>query len=216
MPTVNEYIESRLRFAVDRTKYLPRAEKQFKIGSNCSIDWDGVFIGNNVVIEDNVVIRGRVAVGNGCLIKSGAVIGSKGFSFGFMEDLTPVAIGHTGGVIIGNNVEIGALTTVCQGTIEDTVVGDYVKIDDHVHIAHNCNIGARSCIAAGTKFGGGVVVGEKVWIGLSATIMNKVRIGDYALVGVGANVIRDVSPGDVVIGNPAKVLKNRNGYEQNL
>ena len=213
MPTVNEYIPERLKFAKERLALFKPEGMEFPnkvfIGTECSVDFSQIRIGTGTIIEDNVVIRGPVQIGRYCHIKSGAIIGSKGFSFGFEKDLTPVTITHTGGVIIGDYVEIGALTTVCRGTVDNTIVKDHVKLDDHIHIAHNCLIGDRTIITAGVKFGGGVIVGSKCWFGLNSTIMNKVRIADYTLVGNQANIIRDTEPGAVMVGNPAKILKVR-------
>lgn len=204
----NEHDPERLLFAIRRKNYLPKAVGRVSIGRNCSISRDAK-IGDDTIIQDNVVIMDRVVIGRGCLIKPGTVIGAKGFSFGFSEDLTPQAIGHSAGVKIGDRVEIGALCTVCQGTVEDTVIEDDVKLDDHIHIAHNCFIGSKSCLTAGVTLGGGVVIEEKCWVGLGATIINKARLGAYTLVGSGANVVRDSEPGEVLVGNPARAMRKR-------
>jgi UDP-3-O-[3-hydroxymyristoyl] glucosamine N-acyltransferase len=201
--TVNEFIPERLNFAIGRLNLLPQESTgdYFMCGH--------IEIGANTVIQHGVSIYGPVKIGSNCLIKPNTVIGAKGFSFGFDSELTPHAIGHSGGVIIGDNVEIGSLCTVCQGTVKDTIIENYVKIDDHVHIAHNCIVKAKTIITAGVTFGGGAVVGECCWVGLNATVMNKVRLAAMTLVGAGANVIRDSEYGDVLAGNPARVLRKR-------
>jgi len=201
--TVNEYSPERLEFAVSRKHFLPdkNMPPYYLYGD--------VIIGEGTVIMPGVVIIGPVVIGKNCLIKPNTVIGAKGFSFGFEEDLTPHSIGHNGNVIIGDNVEIGALCTVCQATVKTTYIGDNVKIDDHIHIAHNCSIFEKTIITAGVTFGGGVIVGRECWIGLNATIQNKVELAERTLVGSGANVIRNSEAGDVLVGNPAKVLRKR-------
>lgn len=207
--SLNDYDPKRLEFAMSRSMFLPMAGRSgVFIGHGCSIGPE-VVIGDGTVVQDRVVIMGRVSIGAGCLIKPGTVIGAKGFSFGFTEDLTPVAIGHSAGVHIGNRVEVGALCTICQGTIEDTVIENDVKMDDHIHIAHNCHIGEKTIITAGVIFGGGVVVGKACWFGLNATVQNKVKLADRTVAGTGANVIKDSEPGDILTGNPATVLRKR-------
>jgi UDP-3-O-[3-hydroxymyristoyl] glucosamine N-acyltransferase len=206
-----DYNPERLEFAKSRLRHLPSpisGVDGISIGRNCSID-ASVVIGKGTVIQDNVVIIGKVKIGDYCLIKPGTVIGCKGFSYGMEDDMTPVMIGHNGGVVIGSHVEIGAACSVCQGTIDDTVLGDHVKLDDNIHIAHNCHIGQKTVITAGVIFGGSVVVGVATYFGLNATVKNKLRIGDFAIIGMGANVIRDVGDQDVVAGNPAKLIRKR-------
>jgi UDP-3-O-[3-hydroxymyristoyl] glucosamine N-acyltransferase LpxD len=180
-----------------------------KIGTHCSID-EKAIIGKGTEIGDNVVIRGRVTIGDFCHIKSHACIGEKGFSFGFDEEGVPLTVRHSGGVRIGNHVEIGSFNTVCQATLEeiDTVLEDNVKLDDNVHIAHNCTIGKNTCLAAGCMLNGSVIIGDNCWIGLNVTI-NKVKIGDNVLVGSGSMVTKDVPTGMVVSGVPAKVIRER-------
>jgi len=205
MSTENDYIPERLAFARERAPYQ---RQHPAVGRFCIIG-PNVSIGNGTVIRNNVTISGKVKIGENCLIKSNTVIGEKGFSWGFTKDLEPVAIVHTGGVVIGNNVEIGALCTVAGGTLEPTVLGDYVKLDDHIHIAHNCKVGRKTIITAGVTLSGGVVAGEKCWLGLHSTYKNKVVLADRTLVGSGANVINDTDYGDIVVGNPAKVIRKR-------
>jgi UDP-3-O-[3-hydroxymyristoyl] glucosamine N-acyltransferase len=205
MSTVNEFIPKRLNFAKSRLDLKPQYRP---IGGYCAID-DSVEIGEGTVIRNNVTIGPNVKIGKNCFIKSGTVIGEKGFSFGFEKDLTPVEIVHTGGVIIGDNVEIGALCTVVSGTIKPTVLEDYVKLDDHIHVAHNCYIGKKTCLTAGVTLAGGVRIGPKCWIGMHSCVTNKVKIAEGTIVGQGANVMKDTAYADVVVGNPARFLRKR-------
>ena len=205
MSTANDYIPERFEFAVSRIK---RQRQYPPIGCGCYIGPD-VYIGRGTIIRNNVVISGNVQIGDYCLIKSNTVIGEKGFSFGFDKNYEPYPIAHTGGVIIGNRVEIGALCTVAGGTINPNVIESHVKIDDHVHIAHNCHIGEKTIIAAGATLSGGVTTGKACWIGLHASIINKAVLADRTLVGMGANVVKDSNHGDVLVGNPAKAIRSR-------
>ena len=116
----------------------------------------------------------------------------------------PFACCTFGGVRIGNRVEVGSVTTVCQGTLGPTIIEDDAKVDDHVHVAHNCRIKKMAFVIACAELSGGVVVGERAWIGPNASVLEKVTIGDDALVGLGAVVLRNVANGVTVVGNPAK------------
>lgn len=168
----------------------------------------GVMIGADSLIHNNVVIGDGVRVGARCVIKSGAVIGEEGFGFERDELGRPIRLIHLGSVLIGDDVEIGSLTTVCRGTLDDTVIEDFAKIDDHVHIAHNVRVGRSALITACAEVSGGAVIGDEAWLGPNVSVIQKVRIGGKSLVGIGSNVIRDVPLGATVAGNPAKVLKS--------
>jgi UDP-3-O-[3-hydroxymyristoyl] glucosamine N-acyltransferase LpxD len=167
---------------------------------------NGVTIGANTIIHHNVVIGDGVIVGERCVVKSCAVIGEDGFGFERDEQGLPVRLVHLGTVVIGNDVEIGSLTTVCRGTLGDTVIEDHAKIDDHVHIAHNVKVRRAAMIIACAEVSGGVEVGEQAWIGPNASVIQQVKIGPQSVIGIGANVIRSVESGATVAGNPAKVL----------
>jgi len=120
-----------------------------------------------------------------------------------------IRIGHMGGVVIGDEVEIGAHCSIAQGTIEPTQIHDHVKIDDCVFIAHNVCIGENSYIIAGAEISGSADIGRGVWISPEVAVINGVSIGDGAFVGIGAVVIRDVEPDTVVAGVPAKPMGHR-------
>jgi len=169
-----------------------------QIGENVSIGEYSI-VGENVTVEDNTVINSNVVlanntvVGSGCYLKSGSIIGEDGFGFDFEEDGTPIRIPHLGRVVIKDNVEIGAKCTIARGTLSDTVIEDFVKIDDQVHIAHNCVIGEKTIITACAELSGSVNVGKRCWIGPNASIMQKITIGDEALIGIGAIINSDVA-----------------------
>jgi len=167
---------------------------------------NGVEIGRNTVIHHNVVIGDDVIIGDNCVIKSCAVIGEDGFGFERDEDGIPIRLVHLGRVIIGNDVEIGSLTTVCRGTLGDTIIHDHVKVDDHVHIAHNVVVHMGAMIIACAEVSGGVEIGAQAWVGPNSSVIQKLKIGEKSTVGIGANVIRAVEAGAVVAGNPARTL----------
>ncbi|NNM45782.1 UDP-3-O-(3-hydroxymyristoyl)glucosamine N-acyltransferase [Knoellia koreensis] len=173
------------------------------IGDFCVLE-DGVQIGDYVVIGPHSVLRSGVRVGPYTRIGSHASIGGPGFGFEMDESGRPIRIGHRGGVDIGAHVEIGQQVSIAQGTIEPTVIRDHVKIDDCVFIAHNVSIDENSFIIAGAEISGSVRIGRGVWISPEVTVINKVSIGDEALVGIGAVVVRDVEANTIVAGVPAK------------
>lgn len=177
-----------------------------EVGNYCSIG-RGVQIGPGGIIGNNVTIADGVHIGRECVIKSGAVIGEPGFGFENDEQGMPYRIRHLGSVVVGNYVEIGSLNTVCCGTLDNTIIDDYAKLDDHVHVAHNVHIKRGAIVTACAELSGGVTVGERAWIGPNSAVMQKVSIGDHAVVGIAANVIRGVEAGMTVAGNPARVLR---------
>lgn len=171
-----------------------------------------VVIGNNVTIGEGTIINHHVVIGDGveigkyCKINSGAIIGEG--DFGFERDKTgrPIKIIHLGSVQIGDYVQIGSQTTISRGTIVNTVICDYAKIDDHVYVSHNCKIEKNAIITGGSILGGGTICGKGSWIGINSTIKQKVKIGDHALIGMGAVVLKDVEVNEKFVGNPAKKL----------
>jgi len=169
----------------------------------------GVTVGEGTVVGHFVVLADGVKVGNHCVIKSGTVIGENGFGFERDEDGRPLRIPHLGGVVIGNRVELGSLNTVCKGTLGNTVVSDDVKTDDHVHIAHNCVIHSGVLLTACVELSGGVEIMPNAWIGPNSSVIQKAKIGAEAFVGIGTNVTKNIDSGDVVAGNPGRVLRKK-------
>ena len=176
------------------------------IGHNVVIERN-VSIGNNTQIKHNVVIGENSRIGSNCLIKSGTIIGQKGFGFERDADGVPVEFSHFGSVLIGNFVELGALNTVAAGALEDTIIEDFVKTDDHVHIAHNSLIGEKALVAACAEISGSVMIGSQTWIGPNSSIIDKSSLGNQCFVGIGAVVTKSYESRSVVAGNPAKILR---------
>jgi len=195
-----KWIEKNIGFEL---LFKEEIHKSVLIGDNVNIGL-GVKIGSGCVIENGVTISNNVSIGSDCYIKAHAVIGGEGFGFERDSFNVPQRIPHIGGVIIKNNVEIGSFVSINRGTIANTLVGDNVKVDDHVHIAHNCNVGANTLITAGVVLGGSVVVGKNCWLGLGAILHQKIQIADGVIVGMGSNVFHDLDDGLKVAGYPAK------------
>lgn len=160
------------------------------IHAGCVIG-DDVSIGDGSVFYPNVVVYYGCRIGHGCIVHSGAVIGADGFGFA-PDGQSWVKIPQIGGVVIGNNVEIGANTTVDRGALDDTVVGDGCKIDNLVHIGHNCRIGANSVLAGCTGVAGSTVFGEHCVVGGAGMISGHLNIvGDTTISG-GSTVMKSI------------------------
>jgi len=151
-----------------------------KIGKN-------VRIGGGTVIGENVVLKNGIAVGENCKLAPGVVIGADGF--GLAKDGERwVSIPQLGSVVIGNQVEIGANTTIDRGAIRNTVIGDGVKLDNLIQIGHNVIIGPNTVIAAHTAVAGSTRIGKSCEIGGCVGIMDHSDIGDYIKIGGGSVV----------------------------
>ncbi|WP_025770442.1 UDP-3-O-(3-hydroxymyristoyl)glucosamine N-acyltransferase [Thioalkalivibrio sp. HK1] len=137
----------------------------------------GSAIGPKCHIGPRVVIGERVTIGSGAIVHPGAVIGSDGFGFA-IDGERWFKIPQLGGVRIGDDVEIGANTTIDRGALEDTVIDNGVKIDNQIQIAHNVSIGAHSAIAAGVAIGGSARIGKRCRIGGAAAIAGHLEIAD--------------------------------------
>ncbi|MEJ7732388.1 MAG: UDP-3-O-(3-hydroxymyristoyl)glucosamine N-acyltransferase [Polyangiaceae bacterium] len=163
----------------------------------------GAVIGAGTVIRRNAVVHGGVVIGARCVIGEGAVIGRPGFGWAPAPDGSVLRIPQLGGVHLDDEVEVGALCTVDAGTLSPTRLGRAVKLDAHVHVGHNVEIGEGTLVAAQAGFAGSVRVGRGVLIGGQAGLADHVTIGDGARIGAAAGVIGDVAPGATVAGYPA-------------
>ncbi len=166
----------------------------------------GAVVADGAEIRDHVVIGHDVRIGAYALIKSHAVIGEEGFGMERDADGDNIRIPHVGSVIIEEHVEVGNFTTVCSGTISPTRVGDHTKIDDHVHVAHNCRIGRNVIITACAEISGSVVIDDDAWIGPNASVIQGVTLGRNSLLGIGAVAVKSVPADEIRIGNPARRL----------
>lgn len=178
--------------------------------SHVSIGAD-VTIGGRGLIHPGVRIGDRVTVGERVIIHANAVIGSDGFSYApdlnspqtFVPGVTVTRVHSLGTVEIGDDVEIGACTTVDRSTLESTRIGSGTKIDNHVHIGHNVAIG-DSCIVAGmVGISGSVIIGDRVRLAGGVGIGDHVKIGEAAVVAAGSGVASNVEAGTFVSGYPA-------------
>lgn len=164
-------------------------------------------IGDNTVIHGNCYLFDGIRIGNNVIVNPGVVIGSDGFGYSKEDDGTVVKFPHIGSVVIMDDVEIGANTCIDRGALTDTVVHRGVKIDNLVHIAHNVIIFENAFIIANAMLGGSVEVGKNAWIAPSASVLQQLKIGADATIGVGAVVTKNVPAEEVWAGAPAKPIK---------
>lgn len=182
------------------------------IGKNVVIE-EGVSIGPNSVIGDNVVIKRGTEIGSHVVIRTAAIIGDEGFGFEF-DGSQYIRFPHLGGVKIHDYVEIGPNSNVQRGTLGDTVIHRGVKIDAFVHVGHNSITKEHAIITACTEISGGVIIGKNTWIGPNVSIMQKIEIGDYSVIGIGSVVLKSIPEKCVFVGNPARLV--RKIAEENL
>lgn len=161
-----------------------------------------VSIGERGLIYSGVRIGDRVSIGARAIIHYNAVIGSDGFSF-LPGAPIPQRVHSLGKIVIGDDVEIGAASTIARATLESTEIGDGTKIDNHVHIAHNVKIGKACLICGMVGISGSVTIGDYVVLGGGVGIADHVTIGSKAQVAAGSGVGTNVAPGITVSGFPA-------------
>lgn len=163
-----------------------------------------VEIGDHVVIFPGVVIHRNTKIGHRCIIHSNAVIGSDGFGFAPKADGSYEKIPQLGNVILADDVEIGANSTVDRATFGSTIINKGVKIDNLVQIAHNVEIGEHSVIASQTGIAGSTKIGKKVMFGGQVGITGHVEIADGTILGAKAGVAGSIkTPGQIYSGYPA-------------
>ena len=177
------------------------------IGAGCYVGKRVVF-GEGCVLHPNVTIYDNVDIGRGVILHSGAVIGADGFGYVLEEDRWH-KFPQVGRVVLGDFVEIGANSCVDRAALGVTSIGEGTKLDNMVHVGHNCRIGRHVVVAAQTGFSGGVTVEDHAVIGGQVGIGDKARIEARAVLGSGCGVLTSkiVRSGETVWGTPARPLK---------
>ena len=167
-----------------------RIGKRAQIGAGCFVG-DGSTIGENSELHANVSVYHACSIGARCIVHAGAVIGADGFGMA-REDGVWKKIPQIGGVVIGDDVEIGANTTIDRGTLGDTVIEEGVKLDNQIQIAHNVKIGAHTAIAACVGIAGSATIGRNCALGGAAMIYGHITIADNVSVSAGTLVMKSL------------------------
>ena len=179
-----------------------------KMGENVKI-YPNVYVGDNVVIGNNcslfsgVKIYSETQIGNHCVIHSGAIIGSDGFGFAPNKEGVYNKIPQTGNVIIEDNVDIGASTTIDRATLGSTIIRKGVKLDNQIQIAHNVEIGENTVIAAQSGIAGSSKVGKNCMLGGQVGVSGHITIGDNVKIGAQSGVTKSFKGNQVINGTPA-------------
>jgi UDP-3-O-[3-hydroxymyristoyl] glucosamine N-acyltransferase len=179
-----------------------------RIGENAKI-YPSVYIGDNVTIGDNVVIfagakiYSETVIGNDCVINSGVIIGADGFGFTPNEKGEFNKVPQIGNVIIEDNVDIGAATTIDRATLGSTIIRQGVKLDNQIQIAHNVEIGENTVIAAQAGVAGSTKIGKNCLIGGQSGFAGHIVIGDNVRIQAQTGVGRNVKDGEALQGSPA-------------
>ena len=165
-----------------------------------------VVIGAGSVIGPNVTLYPETRIGLDCLIGAGAVLGFDGFGFAKSEHGW-IKIRQLGGVVIYNDVEIGAGCTIDRGALDDTVIADGVKLDNQVHIAHGCQVGERTAIAGYVALAGGTIIGADVTVGGMTGFTGHLSVCDKVHIGANALVIHSITVPGTYLGGSGGVMK---------
>ncbi|HRP23534.1 MAG TPA: UDP-3-O-(3-hydroxymyristoyl)glucosamine N-acyltransferase [Thauera sp.] len=170
------------------------------IGPNCHVG-RGTRIGRGTRLAANVTIYHDCVIGDDCIFHSGVVIGADGFGFAREKSGAWVKIPQTGRVLIGNDVEIGANTTIDRGALDDTVIGDGVKLDNLIQIAHNVRIGDHTIMAGCAGVAGSAQIGARCMIGGQAGISGHLSIADDVVVSAWTLVAKSIPKPGVYTSN---------------
>ena len=182
--------------------------ENIKIGNNTKI-YPNVYIGDNVTIGDNVIlfsgakIYSDTIIGDNCVIHSSAILGADGFGFAPNEKGEFIKVPQTGNVIIEDNVDVGAATSIDRATLGSTIIRKGVKLDNHIQIAHNVEIGKNTVIAAQTGIAGSTKIGENCMIGGQVGIVGHITIGNNVKIQAQSGIGRNVKDNETLQGSPA-------------
>jgi len=161
-----------------------------------------VFIGKNVIIHPNVVIYDNSVINEGCILHAGVVIGSDGFGYAHTRSGEHIKIYHSGNVVLEENVEIGANSTIDKAVFGSTIIKKGTKIDNLVQIAHNCEIGQYTLLAAQVGLSGSTKLGRNVVMGGQSASAGHLEIGDFATIAGRGGVSKSIDGGKTYGGFP--------------
>ncbi len=196
-------------------KWTPTVEKTAIIHSSVEVP-PSCYVGHYVVIEEGVMVDENCFIGHHSVIHENTIIGKGvtigthntigGAGFGYTQNESGIynQFAHLGNVVLEDNVTIHNNTCIDRAVIGSTVISEGAKIDNLVHIAHGVTIGKHTLVIANSMIAGSTKIGDNCWIAPSASVLNKLHVGDGSTVGIGAVVLKDVPSDTIVFGNPAK------------
>ena len=197
---------------IDETAYIGA---NCVIGNNCKIGkntvlhsnisiYDNSKIGDNCTIHSNATIYEDTEIGNNCVIHSGVALGSDGFGFFENKDGSYTKIPQLGNVVLENDIEIGANTTIDRALVGSTIIRNGVKLDNQIQIAHNCEIGENSAMAAQVGVSGSVKVGKRNRFGGQSGISGHIEIADDVVLLAKSGVPKSIEKGGLYFGSPIR------------
>ncbi len=225
MTVVKFWIETEEKNKIHKISHSAKISETAKISKNVSIEENVVIednviigegstiksnsvimkntiIGKNVTIFPNTTIYNECEIGDNVIIHAGVVIGADGFGYLTMNG-KQVKIPQIGNVIIRNNVEIGANTTIDRAAIGSTIISEGTKIDNLVQIGHNCVVGQDSVICAQTGLAGSTIVGNQVFLAGQVGVAGHLKIGDRSMIGAQSGITGSIPPDSKMWGTPA-------------
>lgn len=175
--------------------------KNVKIYPNAYVG-DNVSLGDNVIIFSGAKVYSETIIGKNCVIQSGAIVGSDGFGFAPSKNGTYSKIPQTGNVILEDDVDVGAGTTIDRATMGSTILRKGVKLDNQIQIAHNVEIGEHTVIAAQTGVAGSTKIGKRCMIGGQVGIVGHITIGDNVRIQAQSGIGRNIKDNEILQGSP--------------
>lgn len=200
---VRDFFEEKVQFGISPSAYVDEdatIHPNVYIGPNCTIG--RCEIGEGTIIYGNVFLFSNTRVGRNVVICPGSVIGSEGVLMSWKTRLP-----HTGGVVIEDEVQIGANVAIQRGMLSDTVIGAATVVGHVATVGHQTIVGRHCIIVTHSTIGGSCQIGDYAQISLGAIVRDKVRVGHHAIVGMGSVVTKDVGDRCVVAGIPASKLR---------
>jgi UDP-3-O-[3-hydroxymyristoyl] glucosamine N-acyltransferase len=205
---LSKYFQEKVKPGIDPTNVIDKEAKIHSsvfIGPHCYIG--KCQIGEGTVIHGNTYIYSGTKIGKRVVINAGTVIGTEGMSFAIDEDGVREFFPHLHGVVIEDDVWIGANASITRGVLTDTIIGQGTKIGAYCNIGHQTTIGKHCLIIVNTVTGGSCRIGDYTQTSLGVCIRDRVTIGSHTIIGMGAVVTKDIGDGWVAYGIPAKEIR---------
>jgi UDP-3-O-[3-hydroxymyristoyl] glucosamine N-acyltransferase len=211
---INDFFQHELKEDLNNHVETHKLNSEITIGDNVFIGKD-VIIGNGTIIHPNVVIYPKTIIGKNCVIRTHVSLGTEGLGLELDADTNSfIKFPQLGGVILGDDVEIGPTSTVRRSALDDTIIKKGTKIGSLVNIGHNCVIGSNCILTCQIVTSGSSVIGDNVFMGVNSIVKNGVNIGSHVTIGQGAVVTKNVPDGTTYVGNPAEDINDYRAWSK--